>query len=83
LSLFRSRCRLSNNSNGYYDTFIPAMKRLSKSYAEYVNQLNVANEKLREKISPMDFTEAARGANELICSRYIRRSRYLTAKHSQ
>lgn len=35
-----------NNSSGYYDAFIPAMKRLSPSYAAYCDQLEVANEKL-------------------------------------
>ncbi|MCL1964980.1 MAG: MerR family transcriptional regulator [Firmicutes bacterium] len=31
-------------SSGYYDVFLPAMKRLSKSYAEYSHQMEVANE---------------------------------------
>lgn len=30
----------------YYDIFIPAMKRLSKPYADYCKQLEIANEKL-------------------------------------
>lgn len=34
-----------NNSSGYYDVFIPAMKRLSKTYAEYSYQMETANEK--------------------------------------
>lgn len=32
-----------NNSNGYNDIFIPAMKRLSPFYAEYYQQLETAN----------------------------------------
>lgn len=35
-----------NSSSGYYDIFIPAMKKLSPSYAEYYKQLEIANEKL-------------------------------------
>jgi len=35
-----------NSTSGYYDIFIPAMKRLSTSYAEYYKQLEIANEKL-------------------------------------
>ena len=35
-----------NSSSGYYDSFIPAMRRLSKSYAEYSQQMEIANEKL-------------------------------------
>ncbi|MEQ2527322.1 MerR family transcriptional regulator [Robertmurraya yapensis] len=35
-----------NNTNGYYDVFIPAMKKLSVSYSEYFKQIEVANEKL-------------------------------------
>ncbi len=35
-----------NSSNGYYDIFIPAMKKLSPSYAEYYRQSEIANEKL-------------------------------------
>jgi DNA-binding transcriptional MerR regulator len=33
-------------SSGYYDIFIPAMKRLSKPYAEYYSQLETADEKM-------------------------------------
>jgi DNA-binding transcriptional MerR regulator len=33
-----------NQSNGYNDVFIPAMKRLSVSYAEYYQKLESANE---------------------------------------
>lgn len=33
-------------ANGYYDTFIPAMKKLSPSYAAYQTQMEAANEKL-------------------------------------
>lgn len=35
-----------NNTNGYYDVFIPAMKKLSTSYEAYYKQLEIANEKL-------------------------------------
>jgi hypothetical protein len=33
-------------ASGYYDIFIPAMKKLSKSYCEYCGQLEAANEKM-------------------------------------
>ena len=32
------------DSSGYYETFIPAMKELSPSYAEYAQQLTAANQ---------------------------------------
>jgi DNA-binding transcriptional MerR regulator len=35
-----------NSSIGYYDFFIPAIRKLSKSYAEYSHQMEIANEKL-------------------------------------
>lgn len=35
-----------NSTSGYYDIFIPALKELSSSYAEYYKQLEIANEKL-------------------------------------
>jgi DNA-binding transcriptional MerR regulator len=35
-----------NSTSGYYDIFIPAMKRLSTSYAEYYKQLEIADKKL-------------------------------------
>lgn len=38
-----------NSSNGYYDIFIPAMKQLSFSYAEYCHQSEIANKKLMEQ----------------------------------
>ncbi|WP_313165222.1 MerR family transcriptional regulator [Sedimentibacter sp.] len=34
------------SSNGYNDTFIPAMKKLSTAYTEYYRQMEIANEKL-------------------------------------
>lgn len=34
------------STSGYYDIFIPAMKRLSRGYGEYYKQLEIANEKL-------------------------------------
>ncbi|MBU5483319.1 MerR family transcriptional regulator [Clostridium sp. MSJ-11] len=35
-----------NSTSGYYDIFIPAMKKLSTSYSDYYKQLEIANEKL-------------------------------------
>ena len=35
-----------NRASGYNDIFIPALKELSPSYAEYYKQLEIANEKL-------------------------------------
>ncbi|MBN6886005.1 DNA-binding transcriptional MerR regulator [Cytobacillus horneckiae] len=35
-----------NHTSGYYDIFIPAMKKLSVSYSEYCKQMEVVNEKL-------------------------------------
>mgnify|MGYP000447866506 CR=1 FL=1 len=35
-----------NQASGYYDVFIPAMKELSPSYAEYSKKLEMANKKL-------------------------------------
>lgn len=35
-----------NKINGYYDVFIPAMKKLSSSYAEYHRVIKTANDKL-------------------------------------
>lgn len=35
-----------NQSTGYYDTFIPAMKKLSPAYAKYQQLLEIAGEKL-------------------------------------
>lgn len=37
-----------NQASGYYDVFLPAMKELSTSYAEYSQKLELANEKLLE-----------------------------------
>lgn len=34
------------STSGYYDIFIPALKKLSSSYAKYYKQLEMANEKL-------------------------------------
>jgi hypothetical protein len=34
------------SASGYYDVFIPALKELSPSYAEYYKKLEAANEKL-------------------------------------
>lgn len=35
-----------NSASGYYDIFIPAMKKLSTSYSKYYKQVEIANEKL-------------------------------------
>lgn len=35
-----------NYTSGYYEVFIPAIKELSPSYAEYYMQLEASNEKL-------------------------------------
>lgn len=35
-----------NNTSGYNDVFIPALKELSSSYSEYYKQLEIANKKL-------------------------------------
>jgi DNA-binding transcriptional MerR regulator len=35
-----------NSTSGYYNVFIPAMKKLSVSYAEYHAQMEIANERL-------------------------------------
>lgn len=35
-----------NKASGYYDTFIPAMKKLSVSYSDYYKQMECANKKL-------------------------------------
>lgn len=35
-----------NSNSGYYDVFIPAMKKLSVAYAKYHEQMEIANEKL-------------------------------------
>ncbi len=38
-----------NCCNGYNDVFLPAMKQLSSSYAEYYHQIEVANRKFLEQ----------------------------------
>lgn len=38
-----------NQASGYNDVFIPAMIKISPSYAEYYNQLQTANQKLIEQ----------------------------------
>ncbi len=43
-----------NNTSGYYDVFIPAMKKLSASYAAYCKQLESANEKLLLQYPALD-----------------------------
>lgn len=40
-----------NSTSGYYDTFIPAMKQLSKSYREYHMAMENANKVFIEEIS--------------------------------
>ena len=41
------------NASGYYEIFIPAMKRLSPSYAAYSRQLEQANEVLLRQFPQM------------------------------
>lgn len=48
-SKLMERIKGFNASNGYNDIFIPAMKKLSPSYAEYYQQLEDANKKLLEQ----------------------------------
>ena len=48
-----------NNTSGYYDIFIPAMKKLSDSYAKYCQRLETANEKLLS-----EYPEIAKMNNE-------------------
>lgn len=43
--------RRLQEQSGYRERFIPALKRLSPSYAEYARQLEQANERLRDKLS--------------------------------
>lgn len=43
-----------NNTSGYEDVFIPAMKKLSASYAAYCQQLESANEKLLLQYPALD-----------------------------
>lgn len=42
------------STSGYYDVFIPAMKILSPSYADYYTQLETANEKLLAQYPEME-----------------------------
>lgn len=44
-----------NSTSGYYDVFIPAMRRLSPAYEDYSRQMAIANEKLLA-----DFPEIAK-----------------------
>lgn len=46
---FKNLLNEFNQSSGYYDIFLPAMKRLSPAYAEYCRQSELANEKLLEQ----------------------------------
>ena len=41
------------STSGYYEIFIPAMKKLSKSYFEYIKQMEIANEKFLEQYPKM------------------------------
>ncbi len=44
---FQTLIKEFNTASGYYEIFIPAMKRLSPAYAEYCVRLEAANEKLK------------------------------------
>ncbi len=41
-------------ASGYYDVFIPAMKRLSASYADYIRQMEAANDKLLKRFPQIE-----------------------------
>jgi DNA-binding transcriptional MerR regulator len=47
-------------TSGYYDIFIPAMKKLSTAYAEYYRQMEAANQKL-----VLEYPEVVQLQNEL------------------
>ena len=57
-------CRLTelmkkfNGSNGYYNIFVPAMKQLSASYAEYYCQMEAANKKYYRNILRLNEMES-------------------------
>lgn len=38
--------KIFNSTSGYYDTFIPALRKLSSSYSDYYRKMEIANEKL-------------------------------------
>lgn len=38
--------KVFNSASGYYDTFIPALRKLSSSYSDYYRKMEIANEKL-------------------------------------
>lgn len=46
-----------NSATGYYDIFIPAMKRLSKPYADYCKQLDITSEKLLQQYPEIEQLE--------------------------
>lgn len=46
---FKSILDQFNRTSGYYDRFLPAMKRLSPAYAQYCDQLERANKMLLER----------------------------------
>lgn len=46
--------RSFGETSGYYNEFLPAMKKLSPSYAEYYNKLIAANDKLIEKMPEVE-----------------------------
>ncbi len=52
---YRYKCLLDqfNSVSGYYDRFLPAMKRLSPSYAAYCAQIDQANRMLAERYRNM------------------------------
>ncbi|WP_042354262.1 MerR family transcriptional regulator [Bacillus rubiinfantis] len=43
---FETTLKEFNSTSGYYDVFLPAMRKLSASYSEYYKQMELANEKL-------------------------------------
>mgnify|MGYP003256793374 FL=1 len=48
MALFRE----FGKSSGYYDVFLPQMRRLSPAYEAYSRRLEEANQKLLEKLPP-------------------------------
>jgi hypothetical protein len=41
------------STSGYYDVFLPALKELSSSYAQYHRQLEIANETILSQYPEM------------------------------
>ncbi|WP_343249326.1 MerR family transcriptional regulator [Diplocloster hominis] len=50
-----------NSTTGYYDVFIPALKQLSPSYAEYYRNLERANDKLLSEYPQIEHLNSPNG----------------------